>query len=278
MDMAGKRFVEHDPLQRLYVTSIQSENGDRFCQDVAQYLQLRLSIPTQFVNDIPWQDREQLLDTGQIHVGWICGLPYVWKADRERPSVELIAAPIMKHPRYRQRPIYFSDVIVHRDSKLRRFADLRGASWAYNEPHSQSGYNVTRYHLAQLGEMRGFFSRVVETGSHLKALEMVLTQHIEAAAIDSTVLELELRTRPHLKAELRVIESLGPSPIPPWVVSSHLSSDLQNAVRRAFWEMHDNPAGQAVLAQGLIKRMVRVEDRDYDPIRDMARTAAQVVW
>jgi len=265
-------------VKSIRVTSIQSENADYTCQQITQYLGDQLGIPAEFVRNIPWQDREHLLDTQQIHIGWICGLPYVWKADREPSHIELVAAPVMQHPRYQQRPIYFSDVMVHRDSQYYSFADLRGVSWAYNEPHSQSGYNVTRYHLARLGENRGYFGRVVEAGSHLQALEMVLDQRIDAIAIDSTVLELELKTRPKLKTELRVIESLGPSPIPPWVITTNVPPELREAIRNVFWQMHETAEGRAILAQGQLMKMVRVEDQDYDPIREMERAANQVIW
>jgi ABC-type phosphate/phosphonate transport system substrate-binding protein len=30
------------------------------------------------------------------------------------------------------------------DSPYRTFADLQGCRWAYNEPNSHSGYNITR--------------------------------------------------------------------------------------------------------------------------------------
>ncbi len=83
--------------QSIKVTSIQSENADYTCQQITRYLGDQLGISTEFVSDISWQEREQLLDTGQVHVGWICGLPYVWKADEEHPNVELVAAPVMQH-------------------------------------------------------------------------------------------------------------------------------------------------------------------------------------
>lgn len=264
--------------QPIKVTSIQSPNADDTCRRITRYLGDRLGISTEFVDDIPWQEREQLLDAGQVHLGWICGLPYVWKADKAQPNVELVAAPVMLPRRYRQRPVYFSDVIVHRDSAYYSFADLRGAAWAYNEPHSHSGCNVVRYHLARQGEHRGYFGRVIEAGSHLQALEMVLDGRVDAAAIDSTVLELEFLARPHLEPELRIIDTLGPSPMPPWVVTLNVPPDLRAAIRAVFWHMHRNPAGRAILAQGQIRRLVRVTDRDYDPIRDMERAAAQVTW
>ncbi len=264
--------------QPIKVISIQSPNADDTCRQISRYLGDRLGISTEFVDDVPWQERERLLDAGQVHLGWICGLPYTHKAGKAQPNVELVAAPVMLPRRYRQRPVYFSDVIVHRDSPYTSFADLRGAGWAYNEPHSHSGCNVVRYHLARQGEQRGYFGRVVEAGSHLQALEMVLDRRIDAAAIDSTVLELELQARPQIEPELRVIDSLGPSPMPPWVVTLNVAAELRAAIRAAFWHMHRTAAGRAILAQGQIKRMARVTDRDYDPIRHMEQVAGQVTW
>lgn len=264
--------------QSIKITSIQSENSAYTCQQIARYLGEQLGMSTEFVTDLPWPKLEQLLDKGEVQVGWICGAPYVKKASQEPSPIELVAAPVMKHPRYQQRPVYFSDVIVHPDSKYYSFADLRGASWAYNEPHSHSGYIVTRYHLARLGESKGYFGQVVKAGSHLQAIEMVLEPRIDASAIDSTVLELELQVRPQLKTDLRVVEVLGPSPIPPWVVTTNVPIELREAIRKVFFRMHETVEGRAILEQGQMMKMVRVMDRDYDPIREMARIADQVIW
>src|SRR5262245_53811055 len=95
-------------------TSCQAPNADFTCQAVADYIAKKLNISTVFVNDISWPERGELLDAGEIQVGWICGLPYVRKADQAEPQLQLLAAPVMQHPRYQNRPIYFSDVVVHR--------------------------------------------------------------------------------------------------------------------------------------------------------------------
>lgn len=264
-------------MRLLKFTSCQAPNADFICQAVVDYVAEKLDIATLFINDIPWPERERWLDTGEIDVGWICGLPYVWKADRADPPFHLLAAPVMQHPRYQNRPIYFSDVIVHQDSPFQTFSGLRGASWAYNEPHSQSGYNITRYHLATRGELSGYFGRVIEAGAHQTALQMVLNRQIDASAIDSTVLELELHHDPELGRHLRIIEILGPSPIPPWVISKRVPQPLYQALREVLVSMAQDPAGQAILATGQMARFAPVEDRDYDAIREMARLAAAVM-
>lgn len=210
---------------------------------------------------------------GEIDAGFICGLPYVQLARQTPAPVELLTAPVIGGERYAGRPIYFSDVIVRRSSSVRTFADLRGRSWAYNDPDSHSGYNLTRYHLVKMGETRGFFSRVVEAGFHQKAMRMVATGEVDAAAIDSQVLAVELRDHPDLAEELRVIEVLGPSTIQPVVAARHLPADVKAALRTALLRMGDDPAARKELARGFIAGFVPVNDRDYDDIRGMLEAA-----
>jgi phosphonate transport system substrate-binding protein len=182
----------------------------------------------------------------------------------------------MEAARYGGRPVYFSDVVVHRESQFQTFADLRGASWAINEPSSHSGYNVVRYHLATLGEFSGYFGRVIESGAHQASLKMILDGGIDGSAIDSTVLELELKRDPAIRSQIRIIESLGPSPMPPWVVLRSLSPDLREDLRDLMLRMHRDPRGRTVLTEGLVARFESIEDGDYDAIRRMARKAELV--
>lgn len=263
--------------QSIHVVSLLSEKANATGRKITQYLGEQLGISTEFVDRIPWSEQRKLLDTQQIHLGWICGIDYVRKIDSFPSSIELVAAPVMQHPRYKQQPIYFSDAIARSDSKYYSFADLRGSSWAYNEPGSHSGYNIVQYHLAKLGETQGYFGRVIEAGSHLQAIEMVLEQGADAAAIDSMVLDLELQTRPELRSKLRVIETLGPSPIPPWVVTTNLPVTLREDIRQVFWQMHETVEGRGILAQGQIMKMVRIEDFNYNPIREMVRISQHTI-
>jgi phosphonate transport system substrate-binding protein len=260
----------------LKLTSIQAPNQDFIIAGVAEYLSAQLGLDTKFIQQPPWQTREQLLLQGQIQIGWVCGLPYVRHTDQQPVPFELLAAPVMQAPRYGQRPIYFSDVIVHREGEFGRFADLRGASWAFNEPGSHSGYKLTRYHLVTIGESGAFFRSIVAAGSHQNAIEMVRQRQIDASAIDSTVLEIEILHRPEVLPDIRVIATLGPSPIPPLVVSKQVDSDLREHVQTILLEMHTDPEGQTILSAGLISHFVQVSDQDYDPIRRMARLASRV--
>jgi phosphonate transport system substrate-binding protein len=259
----------------LKLTSCQAHNTIPVSREIAAYLSQRLDFAVEFVEDVAWPDRYRLLDEGQIHAAWICGLPYVRRVDS---GVELLAAPVMAEERYQNRPVYFSDVVVRRDSRFQTFADLRGASWSFNEPGSQSGYNITRYHLATLGETAGFFGRVIGSGAHRQSLRLILEGEIDASAIDCTVLEWELALRPEIGDQIRIIDALGPSPIPPWVVSTAVPTEIRHQLRRLLVGLHEEEHGRSILALGQLARFTAVTDEDYDPIRRMAKEAEGVSW
>jgi phosphonate transport system substrate-binding protein len=260
----------------LTLSSCMAGNMDFIGRSLAPYLAQKLGLPASFVGDIPWQERERRFDLGAINVVWICGLPYIQKAAEANAHIALLAAPVMAGERYSGRPVYFSDIVVRRGSPYRRFEDLRGATWAYNEPNSHSGYTAIRYYLARKNEGGDFFGRVIESGSHENSLLMILDGRIDGSAIDSTVLELEIARRPALAKELRVLDSIGPSPIPPWLADSRLPHDLQEELRRLFCTMHHDPHGSEILREARIARFVPVSDSDYDPLRKMTAEAAVV--
>jgi phosphonate transport system substrate-binding protein len=246
---------------------------DFLCRDLAGYLSARLSMPVTAALDIPWQERDRRLDAGEIDLCWICGLPYVRKVARNPGRIAPLAAPVMAGSRYLDRPIYFSDVVVRRDSPFHSLEDLKGAAWAYNEPGSQSGYGVVCYTLAVQGKSLAYFGRVVASGAHQVSLQMILRGEIDSSAIDSTVLEMEIANDPTIASQIRVIDTFGPSPIPPWVASNATPAEIRQAMAEVLTHMEADPDGRAILARARQRRFVAVNDRDYDPIREMARIA-----
>jgi len=217
-------------------------------------------------------------ERGEADLGVICGLPYVWLADRQPPPVEPLAAPLLIGNRYGGPPVYYSDVIVRRESPITCLEELRGCSWAYNEPASHSGHTVTLYSLVRMGARPGFFGRVVEAGFHQRAIRLVHAGAVDAAAIDSQVLAMELRDHPQLADHLRVIGSFGPSTIQPVVAASRLPSRLKHPVRELLVELGDDPTARPLLAHGFVDRFRLVDDAAYDDIRAMLATVEAAGW
>jgi phosphonate transport system substrate-binding protein len=231
---------------------------------VADALAERLGCEVQLVQGSCYEDLGTDFD-----LAFVCGLAYVVWGKETEP----LAAPVLTDKRYKGEPIYFSDVVVRRGSRFHSFADLRNTTWVYNEPYSQSGSGIVRFHLARSGYGHSFFCREMEAGSHEAALQLVAEGEADVAAIDSHVLATLISSHPHLDGRLRVIHTLGPSPIQPLVAARHVPEVLKTAVRFALVDLANDPKAQSVLRRGHIECFVPVQDNTYDSIREMRAVA-----
>ncbi len=234
-------------------------------QAIADVVGERLGLTSELVVETDYEScRNDVND-----ICFVCSLPYVmFEREGISPAVP-IAAPVLQGDRFGGKPVYYSDVIVHRDSDLFTFEDLRGRSWAYNERLSQSGYGITRYHLVSLGETSGFFGEVIEAGFHETSIRLVASGEVDASAIDCQVLRVELRDYPELAESLRVIDSLGPSTIQPIGCSRRFTPEFHDEVRTILLSLGDDPAFRKVLDHGTVERFVEVAPESYDDIRRM---------
>jgi len=230
---------------------------------IARFVEVRLGISTELVVGSSYERLSE-----QAEVSFLCGLAYL-ELRRRGEWIEPLAAPLLRGERYGGRPIYFSDVIVRRDSPFCSFADLRGCSWAYNEPYSHSGPGITCHRLIELGETQDYFGRVIQTGWHEQSIRLVHAGKADASAVDSHVLALVLRDHPELAVGLRVIDSLGPSTIQPIVVASWLAEGLKADLRSVLLEMSEDSVARTVLVGRLVERFVAIADDDYDDLRRM---------
>ena len=210
-----------------------------------------------------------LIRNAEVDFAFICGLPYVRLRRDDPGSIEAIAAPVVAGDRYAGRPVYFSDVIVPATSPALIFEDLRGASWAFNHPDSHSGYLVTLFHLLGMGETGEFFGRAEMTGFHRESIWRVARREIDASAVDTQVLAVELRETPSLAARIRIIATFGPSTIQPLVATRRVAESLRGDVRQIVTRLGGDAADSDGLSMGMVERFVAIEDAAYDDIRGM---------
>lgn len=253
----------NSPVKDLVFANFLAPNMTPVYADVAARVGRSLGVPTRLIEGCSW---EQLRD-GSVDVAFLCGLPYV-RLVAERPGLlRPLVAPVLDGARYQDRPVYFSDVIVRRDGEYRSFDDLRGHTWAHNDPESLSGCLAVRYHLWQMGESEGFFGRVTFSGFHQKSIRHVVDGQVDASAIDSQVLGVECLRNPGLGSDLRVIATLGPSTAPLAVATAGVPEPVPDQVRDVLCELGRDRASRDVLASGLIRRFTPIDDGAYDDIR-----------
>jgi phosphonate transport system substrate-binding protein len=252
-----------------------SESGVGVYQKLAEYLTRKTGIQTEFISGLAYGTINSMLEEGTLQSGFICGLPYTMLHDRAEPAARLIAAPVMKAPRYHGLPLYFSDLIVRKDSPYQSLQELKGKTYVYNDELSHTGYNIPRYRLLQLGLTQGFFGKVVRSGSHEESIRMVAAGEADASFVDSLVLDFDREKGFGHAHEVRVIESVSSSSIGPFVASAKMPVELRDSLQRELVHMHEDPDGRRILDEALVDRFAVVEDSNYNDIRLMTRAAEE---
>ena len=251
-----------------------SEAGVAVYGHLARYLTRRTGLPIEFVSGLAYGTINSMLEDGALDCAFICGLPYVLLHDRPQPAARLLAAPIMKAARYQGQPKYYSDLIVRKDSPYQTLQELRGRTYVYNDELSNSGYNMPRHRLLQLGLTKGFFGKLLRSGSHEESIRMVAAGEADASFVDSLVLDYDREKGLGQAHEVRVLESAGPAGICPLVASARLPTEVGEVLQRELLRMHEDAQGRTLLEEALLDRFAPVEDSNYDDIRAM-KAAAQ---
>lgn len=264
---------EGRPLRVAMSAAFVSEGGVGIYAAINRYLTRKLGQRCEFITGLAYSTIDGMLEDGSVDMAFVCGLPYVLDQDRAVPGTFLLVAPVMKGPRYNGRPEYYSDLIVRVDSPYRTIQNLRGRTYVYNDELSNSGYNMPRFRLLKLGETKGFFGKVLRSGSHEESIRMVATGEADASFVDSLVLDYDRAKGRGFAAKVRVIESLGPAGICPVVVSRKVTVDLRTRLKHQLLHMHEDAEGRRTLDEALVDRFVDVGDDIYDDIRRMKREA-----
>lgn len=201
----------------------------------------------------------------EADVGFLCAPTYLRLRERERPPAELLGvAPVFADERARGRPVYFCDVIVRRDSSAWTFGDLKGGTWAYNDPCSLSGYGGLAERLGSPERAGSYFGRTLQSGAHPASVRLVAEGEVDAASIDSNVLRILLERSPTIQGRVRVLESWGPYPIQPVVVRTGLDPKLKVALRESLLRTETDPRTRLELEAFGLKRFVAVGEEDYN--------------
>jgi len=257
------------PIRIVMSAAFVSDSGLDVYNDIFHYLGKKLGRKVEFVSGFSYATINTMLDTGMVDLGFICGLPYTMKKDIPRPTIDLLLAPVMKDPKYKDKPVYFSYIIVNKNSKFNNFKDLKNSRFVFTDEISNSGYNMPRAHLIDIGETSGFFSKVSRSGSHEESIRLVAMGKADVSAVDSLVYDYDILNNPKHVQQTKIIKVLGPAGIPPIVISTKTSLLLRKKIQNILIGMKDDLKGKSILDKALVDRFIIVDDSNYDGIRRM---------
>jgi phosphonate transport system substrate-binding protein len=274
-EQAEVRLNERRPLQHLSSAKgkmpirigmgamITPKDGYAYFHQLKQYLEDRLDRPIQLVDRDTYAQINKLLETGEMDAAFICSGPYVEGHDRF--GLELIAVPQVNG-----KTVYHSYTIVPRESSAHSLSDLRGKSFAFSDPNSNSGCIAPKYLLGQMHETpKSFFHTTCYTYGHDKSIIAVAKKKVDGAAVDSLIWDYLARTNPELTSKARIVDTSPPYAINPFVARKNLDTGLKRRLQQILFTMHENPQGRKILAGMGIDRFVPGKDGDYNSVRGM---------
>lgn len=203
-------------------------------------------------------------------VSQTCGFPFV---SRLQNHTALLVTPHYDADGC-QGPKYSSHIVVAENSPVSSFEDLRGKTAAYNDRHSQSGYNVFRHTIAPFAEEGRFFGATIQSGGHLNSLSLVANGQADVATIDAVCWHLARTYKPDLAGRLKSIGTTNQVPGLPLITSArrplHEISEIRSAVIDVLEGTETEKSRQCLGISGFSC----LDLADYRVISEMQRGAA----
>ncbi len=224
------------------------------------YLGERMGERVTLVQRKTYKEVNEGLACGEIELAFICSGPYV--IARKTHDFRVLAVP-----QVRGKTTYQSYLIVNAKSSFRNFQELRGKTFAFTDPDSNTGRLVPLSWLSQMGEKpETFFEKTVYTYGHDNSILAVSRNLVDGAAVDGLVWEYLHEKSPEAVSKTRVIEKSAPYGIPPVVSSPILAIEKQDRIQGILLAMKDDPRGQEILMDLMIDRFVVPEEGLYDSL------------
>lgn len=230
---------------------------------LADYLATKLERPVEMVQGKTYAEINDLLKSRDVTLAMVCTNPYLeGSADF---GLELLVAPQVDGD-----VVYYSQLIVNQTNHAESLDDLRGATFAFSDPLSNSGRLAPLYQLALAGETpESFFSRNIFTYSHDSSIRAVADGVVEAAAVDSVVLEYMQSTDPEVVDRVRIVEQWGPFGISPLVVHPAVDPNLKEQLQNILLDMDEDQVGKSILQELMTDEFVVPDEGIYESVREM---------
>lgn len=239
-----------------------------YYRDMFDYISEKMGVPVELVQRKTYQEVNDLIRRNSVDAAFVCSLAYV--EGKDQSGMELLAVPIVRGESY-----YNSYIIVPKDSSINSLKEMKGKTFAFTDPLSNSGKLSPEYMLVQMGENpESFFKLTFFTYSHDKSIQAVAEKMVDGAAVDSLVWDFKNFTDPRFTSRTRIISKSSPYGIPPIVVSKDIDPILKEKLQITLLHMHEDKKGREILDKIGIDRFSKGNDSLYDSIREMKKVVS----
>jgi len=250
--------IEKEPLRFAIAPVISPEESYVNYKKLVDWVGDSLGRRGQIMTRSSYSEINELIRENQCDVAMVCTFSYV-EAQRKF-GAELLAIPVVKGE-----TVYYSYIVVNKESTVENIGDLKGKVLGYADDMSTSGWLYLAVYLKKQGlNPMKFFSQRVHTKSHDRSIRATAYGEVDAAAVDSIVFE-------HMPSEitqrLRVIHQSPSFGMPPLVVRADLDEKLKKQLQSILFSMHNDAQGQTILTALGIEKFVLTDDSMYKSVK-----------
>ncbi|MBI5725081.1 MAG: phosphate/phosphite/phosphonate ABC transporter substrate-binding protein [Planctomycetes bacterium] len=263
VDLSGPAFLEPSHLEsggqlRFAVASmVSAETTFSSYRRLIQKVSRAVGREDVFVIRPSYADIRAALDRGEVDVAIVCTGTYLHGLASGRTK-------LLVQPEFEKGLEYRCLVIVPARSQVRSLEDLRGKTMAFTDRESNTGYLAACMNLKEKGlKPASLFAKVIFTHSHDRSIQAVSSSVVDAAAVDSLVLESMCREDPKLRERVRVVWTSEPFGPPPVVVPISINPQLEESLRQVLLSFHQNQEGRDILGKLGVLRFVLPDPECY---------------
>lgn len=244
---------------------ISPREGFIYYKDLISYLEQKTSISFHIVQRKTYQEVNLMLRNNQVNLAFVCSGAYI--NEKKISDIEIIAVP-----QTNGKTTYNAYIVARKNSTIEKFEDLKGKSFAFTDPLSNTGRLYVLRRLKENGVSENdFFSKSIYSNGHDTSIQLVSKNVIDGASVDGLIFEFLKINNPERVENLKIIERSESFGIPPVVVPKNLDTILKSDIKYALHNMHNDSLGKKILENLLIDKFVEGSDSNYYSIREMQK-------
>ena len=231
------------------------------------YLEQEIGMKVVFVPVTDYAAVVEALATRKLDMAWLGGFTFVQAKIRTGGT----AVPLVQ----RAEDAKFTSRFITANDSIKRFADLKGKTFAFGAPSSTSGHLMPRYFLGQEGiNPDTDFKTVAFSGAHDATVAFVQAGKVDAGVLNASVWDKLVEQKKVDTSKVRVFATTPPYFDYNWTVRGDLDPKIQEKLKQAFLKLDPaNPAHREIMALQRASKFIPTKVENYKGIESAAHAA-----
>ena len=262
--IGGNLFAETKSYKMVFVPA--SEKGDE--SDYTSLISITEKLTGFNIDTIKVTDYNAAVEAmraGRAHIAWYGGKTYVKAA--EIAQAEAFAAGVRPGEKDAG---YYTYFVVKKDSKIKKFNEVKGKILSLNSIGSTSGDLIPQVELSKIDlsiKNKDHFKNVFYAGSHDACLLAVLNNQSDVCGMSSRNFEARLEDGTIKLNDVRIIHKSDRVPPPPLAYSKLIPKEDRIKIKEAVLDAHNH--GEIAGYGGKMSHYMEVNDSDYNVLREV---------